>query len=107
MYNLWLDDFREAPKDGRDWLVARCYQDAVDYFIQYVTKGFDIISLDHDLGEDKTGYDFLKFILFFVRDYPEHLDNTTILCHSANPVGKANIEATVTNFFQYHYTPRS
>jgi hypothetical protein len=80
---LWLDDEREAPP-GWEW--ARTYDEAVELCISFK---FDTVSLDHDLGEEKTGYDFLCFL------EDRHHDDSMmpiILIHTANPVGRQRMQ---------------
>lgn len=84
--NLWLDDERPAP-DG--WFHARSYDEAVSL---YNARAFDVVSLDHDLGGDKTGYDFLCFIeerIVNGGDVPE------IRLHTANPVGRQRMQLAI------------
>jgi len=87
MKKLWVDDKRTPPDDS--WIWAKTY----DETIAHIKTGVDIISLDHDLGEEKTGYDIAKYIEEHVvlQDmlYPD------IRIHSANPVGRKNIQATI------------
>jgi hypothetical protein len=52
---LWVDDVRPAPKG---WVWARGYK-AARRLLEEHDWGFDIISLDHDLGGHKSGYDLL------------------------------------------------
>ena len=52
--NLWLDDVREPPEDGRLWLHAKTVEEGTVALIH----GVGIASLDHDLGDGElTGYD--------------------------------------------------
>jgi hypothetical protein len=63
----------------------------------------DMISFDHDLGLEETGYDTAKWIVNQIID--KHLDlpdNFVYHVHSANPVGKRNIEALLDNFTKYY-----
>ena len=53
---------------------------------------YDIISLDHDLGEDKTGYDIAKYIV------ENQIKVGAVAIHSANPVGKFNINQLLTHY---------
>jgi hypothetical protein len=96
-YRLFLDDIREPV--GSDWLIARSYDDAVK-----IIKTLGIprnISLDHDLGTDKTGYDLAKFIIEYDQDHNE-IDNTFVFkVHSANPVGAKNIECILNNYIKF------
>ncbi len=76
---LFLDDMRSVP-DG--YTVARTYEECVSLL---KNNDVDTISLDHDLGTKKTGYDIC---LWLVENevYPKY-----ILIHSANPVGQKNM----------------
>lgn len=61
---LWLGDFRN-PKDyfldEFNTIWGRNYNE----FYSYITKNNipDIICFDHDLGEEKSGYDYAKFLV--------------------------------------------
>lgn len=81
---LFIDDLRPVPKG---YVVARTYKEA----IAIICKG-DVshISFDHDLGGKKTGYDIAKFIEEQAIKGNVLFDTWQI--HSANPVGKKNIE---------------
>jgi hypothetical protein len=82
MKELWVDDCKPAP-GGMP--VARTYDDALRMLRRF---DWDLVYLDHDLGEDhRTGYDLLKQIIADGRA-PEHLK-----CISWNPSGKQRIEA--------------
>lgn len=100
---LFLDDMRN-PKEiyerdveydiEKDYEIVRSYTDFVEYIKNFGIPEF--ISFDHDLGWDyrcglKTGFDCAKWLV----DYC--LDHNLGMCfeyyvHSANPVGKRNIE---------------
>jgi len=64
------------------WMYARSFDHAVSLI---KLNKFDEISLDHDLGTGKTGYDLAKW-LTVNKKWPEK-----VRVHSANPVGKRNI----------------
>jgi len=85
---IYLDDVREAPKG---WLLVK----NADHAIWWLKNGgVEEISLDHDLGEDKlTGYDVAKWIEKEV--YTNNFVSPIISIHSANPVGRKNIEACI------------
>ncbi len=100
---LYLDDIRELPNDS--WILVRSYDEALEYV---KTNGIpNFISFDHDLGVDKydnllpTGYDFVKWLVDMDMDniykFPEDFD---FYVHSANPVGKKNIETYLNNYFK-------
>ncbi len=48
-YNLFLDDERFPPNDGKDWVIVRSVQEAVDYVEVNGLPSF--ISFDNDLGQ--------------------------------------------------------
>lgn len=82
---LWVDDLRDPPDDlpeGLVWDVARSYQEAIDKLQE---SCYDVISLDHDLGEEKSGYDVLCWIeeKFHFGEKPVKL----VYIHTANPEG--------------------
>lgn len=77
--HIYLDDLREVPKG---FIVARSYEECVSLLKE---NEIETISLDHDLGTNKTGYDVC---LYMVENeiYPKE-----IYIHSANPVGQKNM----------------
>ena len=82
--SIWIDDLRPGPVDFR---VCRTYDEAIaaiDYFSK-CESGIDLICFDHDLGEDKSGYDIAKFIV------ENHIPIESYSVHSMNPVGRKNI----------------
>lgn len=85
---LYLDDIRN-PKTN-NFYVVRNYQDCIDFL--KVNKVY-CLSLDHDLGEEKTGYDVAKFIV------QEGIEIENINIHSANPVGRDNIKQLIEHYF--------
>jgi len=120
--HLFLDDKRIPsdvakyilPLDLRDvyqrggWIVVRSYKD----FMQHISKkGLpDLISFDHDLDNEikpekspctQTGYDCAKWLIAYIEKH--HLSLPLILCHSMNPVGKANIEALFQGYRRYRF----
>lgn len=103
MYNLFLDDERQPPDDGREWTVVRSYKEATELVR---TKGFPAyMSLDHDLGSNATGYDFVKFIVEY------HIENKLkcpieFYVHSQNPVGKENMKCYIKSYVDMMETIR-
>lgn len=85
---IWLDDVRDAPEG---W--TRVY--TVEQLQTLLGVGVTDISLDHDLGDgNQTGYDFLNWFEAQVfigkwKKIPE------MKIHSANPVGRKNMEAAI------------
>ena len=62
------------------------------------------ISFDHDIdsydksGNEVTGYDCLKWLCDYILDNNIDINNLTILFHTANPVGKVNMNCYWNNF---------
>lgn len=82
---LYVDDLRMPTYwENKNYkiYVARTYKDAINMLN---TIKIDIIDLDHDLGEEKSGYDVVKYIIENEIYVPE------INIHTMNPVGRQNI----------------
>ena len=84
---LFVDDVRipvdiYPDTDMGDWLSARTYETAI-YLLE--TEDIELISLDHDLGADKSGYDLCKWMSANNR-WPQYVQ-----IHSMNPVGRINM----------------
>jgi len=93
---IWLDDLRDAPNDS--WTVARTVQDAFDLLLD--NCGFvEEVSLDHDLGETDilTGYDFVNILEGMVGtgEMRSVILPDKFSIHSANPVGRKNMQAAI------------
>lgn len=87
--NVYVDDLRDCPEG---FTIARTFEEAVVLLQQHEV---DILSLDHDLGEDAegnllpTGYDLVKY-------FCEHgLRANKIYLHTDNPVGRENMYETL------------
>lgn len=83
---LYVDDIRNIPlfyNRTDKIIIARNYKEAIKNLT--LIKKFDIIDLDHDLGEEKSGYDIAKYIV------ENQIKVDTIRIHSMNPVGVQNI----------------
>ena len=85
---LYLDDIRQ-PKHNNFYIV-RNYEDCI-HILKNNTVYF--LSLDHDLGEEKTGYDVAKYLV------QEGIEIREINIHSANPVGRDNIIQLIKRYF--------
>lgn len=96
--HVYLDDERPLPA-GYDIKVTTA-EAAIELIKSGVVKS---ISLDHDLGTEKTGYDVAKFI-------EEHAYNGGYkfhtLIHSMNPVGRENIRQALMNARRYWMNKR-
>lgn len=99
---LWLDDVRTAPKG---WTHVKTVEEAMIHI-----KGGHVseISFDHDLGTEQTGYDLAKWIEQGA--YNKTIGKLNWTIHSANPVGKKNIERAMINaqkFWQANPPPKT
>lgn len=81
-----IDDSRNPPKDGRNWMVANTSKQAMRLVIAH---GPPIhMDLDHDLGEpeDRMGRDNSMFFLSWLEHHqPDCVKNMTWNTHSRNP----------------------
>jgi hypothetical protein len=86
---VYLDDEREAP-DG--WIRVRWPAEAIALL---VTGNVEIISLDHDLGDDVhgTGCDVILWIEEAVAS--RGFKSPEIRVHSANPAARLRMEAGI------------
>lgn len=80
---IFLDDVRDCPPD---FICCRTVEEALEVI---KTKGVDFISFDHDLGQDKTGYDLANEIEKMV--FEGKLDCPGWQVHSSNSPGRDNI----------------
>lgn len=87
----WLSYERVIElKNQQDWLVVRTY----DEFVKNVSDFFhdiETLSLDHDLGDSKSGYECAKWLVDYIMDNGHPNNLKTVSVHSQNPVGKRNI----------------
>ena len=89
MINLYVDDLRDCPDE---FIVARTMDQALLHLRE---QNVNILSLDHDLGEDvngnllPTGYDLVKIIC------EEGLRVNKIYLHTDNGVGRENMYQTL------------
>lgn len=83
--HLLIDDFRDLKAD----VIARNYHHGIACLL---TLRVTHLYMDHDLGEEKTGYDVLKFLFYhilkdFKIDPPKFIQLVT-----SNPVGRENMK---------------
>lgn len=76
---LLIDDIRSMP----DGVIARDYESGREML---TLGGWDVLFIDHDLGEDKTGYDLVTEFLENGIGLPDK-----VVIVSSNPVGVFNI----------------
>lgn len=115
---LYLDDVR-IPTEG-EWEVVRNYDEFVAHIKLNGLSAYEVISLDHDLGEgamveyytntkpnyeldynripEKTGMDCARWLV--AESMNTKIPLPTIYVHSANPIGSANMMGYVNNYFR-------
>lgn len=82
---LYIDDLRNPPnilKQKYNIIICRTYKEAIYELDKKIYKNID---LDHDLGEEKTGYDICKYII------EKQIPIDEVYIHTNNPVGKQNM----------------
>lgn len=86
---IWLDDVRPMPKGFDIW--CKTADDCL-YFVRH--DNVEHISFDHDLGQsDGSGY-FVASVIDGMA-YSKEVNQISWDIHSANPVGRKNIEAAM------------
>jgi hypothetical protein len=122
---LYLDDVR-IPTEG-EWEVVRNYDEFVAHIKMNGLETYEVISLDHDLGEgamieyytnvkpnyeldynripEKTGMDCARYLV--AESMHTKIPLPTIYVHSANPIGAANIIGYVNNYFRNNKLPEA
>jgi hypothetical protein len=99
-YNLFIDDERLPPDDGKDWVVVRTSYDAILHVAKNGIPSY--ISFDHDLGGCDTSMEFIAWLIEAVLDERFKVpDDFNFYVHSQNPIGKSNIEAKMTSFLRH------
>jgi hypothetical protein len=120
---LYLDDVR-IPTEG-EWEVVRNYDEFIAHIKMNGLEKYEVISLDHDLGEgamveyytnvkpnyeldytripEKTGMDCARYLVAEAMD--KKIPLPTIYVHSANPIGAANMIGYVNNYFRNNKLP--
>lgn len=98
---IWLDDVRDAPDD---WVWVKSCDAAIDALTMNAGRVTDI-SLDHDLGivddglafdtDAQTGYDVACWLERQAVDGNWMHVPDNLFVHSANPVGRKNIQAAI------------
>ena len=122
---LYLDDVR-IPTEG-NWEVVRNHDEFVAHIKLNGLENYEVISLDHDLGEsamqeyytnvkpnyeldykrieEKTGMDCARFLV--AESITKNIPLPQIYVHSANPIGTHNILGYVNNYFRNQRLPET
>ena len=98
--HIWLDDFRTptVPDDETVfWL--KNYNEFVSCVMGLGTKISNcIVHFDHDLGEEKSGYDCAKWLIDWCLGHGYIAPDYDI--QSSNPVGRQNIESVFKSYWK-------
>ena len=131
---LYLDDVR-TPKDPNNewidgipqWEVVRNYDEFVAHIQKNGLENYEVISLDHDLGDtamneyynnvhpnytldynnitEKTGLDCAKWLV--AESMKTGIPLPAVYVHSANPIGSANIMGYINNYLMNCRMPQT
>jgi hypothetical protein len=115
---LYLDDVRTPKADN--WEVVRNYDEFIAHIKLKGLGAYEVISLDHDLGEgamveyytnvkpnyeldynripEKTGMDCARWLV--AKSMNTKIPLPAIYVHSANPIGAANMMGYINNYFR-------
>jgi hypothetical protein len=105
-YDLFIDDEREPPEDGRQWKVVRSSSEAILLFHNMGVP--ELISFDHDLGGDDTSQRYVDWIIGLCLDLidigvdPKFIKfPRNYVIHSQNPVGAKAIDQKMKSFIRF------
>ena len=125
-----MDDVR-TPTQGvgendQPWVVVRTYDEFVEKVNEIGLENIQLISLDHDLGDsamrewhnnvyhnytlnydnitEKTGYHCAKWL---VEQWLDGKPVVTVMTHSANAIGSANIMGYINNYLHVNRLPQN
>ena len=122
---LYLDDIRTPVDD--DWIVVRNYDEFTYQIKLHGLGNFEVISLDHDLGEgamyeyytnvknnytldynninERTGMDCCRYLVS--ESMNEKIPLPQVYIHSANPIGAANMMGYINNYLMNCKLPQT
>jgi hypothetical protein len=122
---LYLDDVRTPKADN--WQVVRSYDEFVAHIRMKGLENYEVISLDHDLGDtamqeyynnvrdnytidyknitEKTGMDCCRWLV--AESMNKQIPLPQIYIHSANPIGSANMMGYINNYFMNSRLPQT
>ena len=124
---LYLDDIRTPKGEDNEWEVVRNYDEFVAHIKMNGLENYEVISLDHDLGDtamneyynnvhpnytldynnitEKTGLDCAKWLV--AESMKTGIPLPAVYVHSANPIGSANIMGYVNNYLMNCRMPQT
>jgi hypothetical protein len=123
---LYLDDIRKPL--ANHWQVVTNYDEFISHIRLNGLENYELISLDHDLGEqatnefykntqpnytlnydnivnEKTGLDCAKWLV--AESMTKKIPLPQIYVHSANPIGSANIMGYLNNYLMSCKLPQT
>ena len=92
---IWVDDIRPVPKG---YMGTKSVKETIELIRKVEAEGGKIeeLNLDHDLGDYfKYGGDAIKILDYLV----ERETYYPISIHTANPVGRANMERIIRRYW--------
>ena len=98
---VWLDDTRD-PKNDKwyNYIINNFDDEPIIFWIKSYKEFVEHIELcglpeciffDHDLGEEKTGMDCMKYVVNLMQDTCYNPNDLSVFFQSSNPVGKENM----------------
>jgi hypothetical protein len=106
---LWLDDIRKPSDPNFSIWITVAFGENVDViwvksyneYVKYLTNNSMPygISFDHDLGAELSGLDCAKWLIDYCMNNAVSLPKYFV--HSANPVGKENIQGYLDNYLKF------
>lgn len=90
---LYVDDLREPKKweeKNHQIYIVRNYRTAIEAL---KASSYDLVDLDNDLGEQKEGYDILKYII------ENEIKVENIAVHTMNSVARQNMLQLLGRYF--------
>jgi hypothetical protein len=131
---LYLDDVRIPKNPNNEWVegiaewqVVKSYDEFVAHIRLNGLENYEVISLDHDLGDtamneyynnvhpnytldynnivEKTGLDCAKWLV--TESMTKGVPLPAVYVHSANPIGSANIMGYINNYLMNCRLPQT
>jgi hypothetical protein len=91
---IWLDDIRPAPAG---YVLVRSVNEAKRLISSMDKDAIEVVDCDHDLGDYASdGGDGIKLLDWLV----ETENFLPIQLHTANPVGRANMERLIRRYWE-------
>ncbi|MDO4190006.1 MAG: hypothetical protein Q4D29_13560 [Lachnospiraceae bacterium] len=100
MIFIFVDDERKSPFTnetfpikGTTVLTCRTYNSAINTIQHCVEQNVPfMLDLDHDLGEEKTGYDICKYLV------ENEISPIKVVLHTQNVVGRMNMRQLLNRY---------